>query len=189
MNVYFKNEMQKFINIEYDNITIEPMIRFDAESIISMLQKERISYLFNNPTVDDYINSNTITFAIKLNSKKGKKLVGCVSAAKLEENTTARCLWGLYVKKEYRRHGIASSVLREFVTLLMSLGVTYLYGICNLNNSEALDFYKKRFMFLKKDGTIGKLKDDLSNLSDFYIRNNEIEVAFGLVLPKSNNNI
>ncbi len=165
---------------KYENIIIEPITKKNTEQIIIMLHQEQISDLFANPTIEDYFNSNTMTYAIKLVEKNNKKLVGCVSATRLKNESTSLCLWGLYVNREYRSHGIASKALKQFIEMLMSLGTSYLYGICELNNNLALNFYKKRYLFLMKDNkTIGKLNDDLSNLSELYMTDGEVEVVFG----------
>ncbi len=165
---------------KYNDVIIEPITKTEVEHILIMLQQERLLDLFANPKIEDYINPNTMTYAIKLVEKNNNKLVGCVSATRMDKNSTMLCLWGLYVKKEYRQHGIASSALKQFIKMIMNLGTSYLYGVCQLKNKEALDFYKKRYLFLMNDTkTIGKLNDDLSNLSDLYMPNGEIEVVFG----------
>ena len=162
------------------SIILEPATRDDVKKIISMTKRDDVADLFGNPKMEDYLEIKTITYGIKkLTDKNQKKLIGSISVTIMSQEASRVCLWGLYVKKEYRHQGIATTALNKFIAALVQSGVTYVYGVCDIANSIALEFYSRHFLFLKKDcKSFGVLKSDLSNISEYYTDGNELEVVF-----------
>lgn len=72
------------------------------------------------------------------------QLVGCAGLYKLDHIKTKHkgVLWGMYIKPDYRRRGIADALLIEVINHARSL-VSQLQLTCATNNPVAIKLYQK----------------------------------------------
>lgn len=144
---------------------IQKATKKDLKELIKMgieFEKECIKHLLskNNPTkslnkdAETKIKESTITdFNSKNNefiiAKNNKIIIGVVRISKVKlkgiyNTREIGKLNFLYVKKPFRKKGVASKLYNEAIKIFKQMGIEYISLLVDAKNDTALSFYKKQ---------------------------------------------
>lgn len=131
--------------------------------------EEIIQYL--DPLVFGDVKKENLTtsFLYSIKQKDSDEIIAIFGIEEFDKFSL--CLFYLFVKKAFRRQGIAQNVISAIVKAFPEK--LYIYGFVNPANSNAIEFYKKHYVFLSKDG-----RHFTKNLDNAITINNEYEVIF-----------
>lgn len=103
----------------------------------------------------------------------GNDVIGYFGLEKFESHTCCICFF--YVKKELRGKGFGKRILKKIICEILN-DTPYVYGLVDINNTIALNFYKKHFDFLIE--IFGRRMVGKYNEAIMYVEDNCYEVVF-----------
>lgn len=146
-----------------DNLVIYKMSILDTDSIISLEEKNNQKILSLNSINEDLRDSNSIYYTANVN----EKIVGYIAAKLLYDHID---ILSVLVDDEYKRHGIASSLLEKLFYHAKGMNISNIFLEVRVSNISAKKLYEKLGF------------KEISIRKNYYPDNNEDALVLGIAL-------